>query len=315
MRPTWTNSVSRGLAEIAARCWGAEIEGHVGDSGNAVWRVRIDGELCAMRLGDPVYRTLRECRGELAYVRHLHEAGVRVALPVPSLEGPLVEEVRIEEERMLASVFQWAPGEHVFSSSPLWSDTLFRAWGRILAQIHVASQGYVDPLEGDRWDWRDELFLRHADVLIPREDADSWRIHDEIYAGLDRLPVDPTVFGMTHGDFAPQNFCFDPSIGITVFDFGNACRHWFISDLVVGLTAIRKRPDRDHIRQEILAGYREIRPIDPTMLAATDLFFRLRYLYAWLSRLMKFGDNPSDEEWVILEKMRGMVHGEGNWAR
>lgn len=305
---SWTNSATIELASAAAERWNATVERHIADSGNSVWLVRRAGEPFVLRLSDPAYRSIAESRAEIDFLDHLDTCGVQVATAIPSTEGSTVETIRSNDEEMLASLFRHAPGERVDPSSPHWNDDLFLEWGRTLGRIHAASRIYEPDGERRRWHWKDELFLAHASRLIPREDSETLRAFDDLIEWFDKLPRASETFGMTHGDFAPQNFHYHPEHGITAFDFGNCCYHWYISDVVVSLTVVRRHPERDRYRDLIFEGYREHGAIDPALLGNVAWFFRLRAFYVYMSRLMKFGPTPNEEERSILETLRRNVH-------
>lgn len=57
-------------------------------------------------------------------------------------------------------------------------------------------------------------------------------------ASMLALPRRADNYDMTHADFAPQNFNYDPAAGITSFDFGNCGDHWFVSDLLISLSTL-----------------------------------------------------------------------------
>lgn len=312
---TWRTDTSAELAEAAASLWNASVVRHIANSGNSVWLAERNGEPLIVRLTDPAYRSFAECRGELAYVEHLHGCGVQVASCLPSEGGNLIETVwgNAEGMEMLASVFTYAPGEYVNSSSPEWNDQLFIEWGRTLGKIHAASQTFNPVPEERRWLWKDELFLARARDLIPPDDTESIRELDRLFEWFDRLPQTVENFGMTHGDFGPQNFNYHPQNGITAFDFGNCCYHWYLSDIAVGLTLIRRYEERDRYRDCLLAGYREHFPLDPNLFAHVEWFLRLRRLYVYLSRLMAFSTTPTEEERKLLDFFRGNVHHPVAW--
>jgi Ser/Thr protein kinase RdoA (MazF antagonist) len=242
----------------------------------------------------------------MAYLDHLGAARVPVALPVRSRDGLWVERL----DGLSASVLTWAPGERVEPGGRHWTETMLREWGRHLARIHRASRMYRGP---SRWDWRDEVFLARADELIPASDREARGELERAYTALDRLPREPDVYGMTHADFGAQNFHYDPAAGITSFDFGNCCTHWFASDLVISLSTLRRLPERERFRDAILDGYREIGPLDERVWEARDTFMRLRIVYVYLSRLMKFGASPTPEEQETLRYVRGLVGRSPEW--
>ncbi len=250
---------------------------HLGTFGNAVFRF----DRGVLRLTDPAggYRTLRQNELEILYVEHLAEAGVRVTRPIRSSSGAAVVVV----DGLLVSAFQGAPGEVVRPRHPAWGADFVAAWGRALASIHLASP----PPGGleERWAWADELFLDPA--LFDPGDVGSRRALEALVARLSGLPTSPDVFGWIHQDFAPQNFHFDPVVGVTAFDFGNACRHWFVHDLVVSLSVLRRRAGGTALDDALLGGYRELRPISDAIWAHRDDFLRLRRFYWRLSRQWK----------------------------
>ncbi len=291
--------VNRQLALVAARLWELDphtIE-HIGDFGNSVYQAQRDGERLILRLTEPSFRSLAENRAELDYILHLHSCGVRVSVPLASRAGAWVEQVRVGERMLLASVFLFAPGASVDSQSAHWGEPFFRAWGHALGSIHRASRSF-EPGVDRRWHWQDEVLFANARALIPVGDLGSLRELEALMGWAEQLPVDDTNFGMTHADFGPRNFNYHPELGITAFDFGNCCYHWYISDLAIALSTLRRLPhdERERYREWMLAGYREVYPIDPALLAELDQFSRLRMLYVYLDRLMLFGPSPTEEQ-------------------
>jgi Ser/Thr protein kinase RdoA (MazF antagonist) len=123
------------------------------------------------------------------------------------------------------------------------------------------------------------------------------------------------TYGMTHADFGPRNFNYHPELGIIAFDFGNCCYHWYISDLAIALSTLRRWPsdERDRYRDWLLAGYQEVFPIDGELLANISWFFRLRILYVYLDRLMLFGPTPTAEQQATLHELRRNVHERFEW--
>lgn len=166
-----------------------------------------------------------------------------------------------------------------------------------------------------RWQWCEEGFIALAPQLIPAEDTASHRELEAVLRRLDELPVNTGTFGIIHADFAPQNFNYDPALGITTFDFGNCCYHWYLSDIAISLSTIRRRPAevRNQYRAWIIEGYRGHYPIDDELLSDISWLIRLRILYVYLSRLALFGPNPTPEDQETLRWMRNEVHAKFTW--
>lgn len=209
---------------------------------------------------------------------------------------------------MLASAFEWAPGEIVNERSSLWTSSFIREWGRTLGRLHRVAAALPRSSTFDRWMWHEEIFLAGAERLIPPTDTTSIAMYRDLVSKLHALPSDSASFGMIHGDFAPRNFHVDADGTITVFDFGNCCRNWYVADLTVSVLQLRRASTPANAAETLLEGYRDEYPLDASYPEIAPLFEQLRILYVYLSRLMKFGATPSEEETQILAELRSRVH-------
>jgi Ser/Thr protein kinase RdoA (MazF antagonist) len=126
---------------------------------------------------------------------------------------------------------------------------------------------------------------------------------DAILAELDLQGDAFGDVGMIHADLGPQNFRYDPEIGITAFDFDNCCRHWLLYDVAVALSVLRLRPEREQLVQWIFEGYCDLRPLpgDPELIRP---LLRLRLLYVYCDRLYSFGVTPRPDQTDILRAFR-----------
>ncbi len=303
------------IARRAVRHW-SDAPGRVeliAHSGNSVYRMELDGRPVILRLSDPNYRTKAQNEAECDFLLHLARAGLAVSTAIADREGQWVLATGGEDNAALASVFRWAPGVQVRPGSEHWKESFFREWGIALGRIHRQAQAYEPGGPARRWDWRDEMFFARAESLIPADDTPSLRELDTLlnfFATLDRRADN---FGMIHADFAPQNFNFHPDLGITAFDFGNCCYHWFAADLAISLSTLRRRPERDQLRAWLLEGYRSTLIPDEDVWRYCDQFLRLRVLYVYLSRLWYFGADPTAAEREILLTLRRAVHEAKGW--
>jgi len=279
---------------------------HVATSGNAVYRFRSAAGPRILRLTDCDYRSPDHNRAEMSFLEHLNACGVQACAPVLSRSGRILEEFGDGT----AVVLTWAPGHPVTPGSPDWNEEFFVAWGETLAAIHRAASTYAGP---PRWDWDEEILIRDAEDLFDADDAAVHEAFREVVSVMRSLPQGDRNFGMTHGDFGPQNFHYDAAHGLTAFDFGNGCRHWYVSDIAISLSTLRREPRRDDHRRWILRGYRSVLPIDPEIWNHLDDFFRLRLFYVYLSRLRKFGPRPTPEEAATLAVLRGAALDPCSW--
>lgn len=297
------------VARAALARWGDDPAtlSHLQTSGNAVYRFLRGGTPWILRLTDVAYRTPAHNEAEMAFLEHLDRSGVRVSAPHRSRSEALVEVV----DGCSASVLSWAPGVLVEPGVAPWGEPLLREWGRALGAIHAAAERFEGP---SRWAWWEEDLLVDHDRLLPRDDAAPREEFARVMEALHALPKPPGSYGLTHADLGAQNFRYDPAVGITCFDFGNACHHWYAMDLAISLSTLRRQPDRDRLRAALLAGYVERFPLDPTFGSRLPLFLRLRVLYVYLSRLQGFGPAPSEAQREVLMGLRGLVVNGVGWA-
>ncbi len=304
------------IASVAVRCWGSNSNSllHLSDSGNSIYSYEKLGTRYILRLTDPLYRLREHLVAEADFLDHLRNSGVPVSHAIRSLSGQWVEEVRTDAERFFASSFSFAPGVSVERGSAHWTRTFFIEWGRLLGQIHRASEGYNPTIPERRWKWDEEGWITNALFLIPEEDTRSRSEFVDVMKAVRSFGEAFNAFGLIHADFAPQNFRFVPEKSeITAFDFGNCCYHLYLSDLAVSLSTLRREEDREQLRDWLLTGYSSIRQLKPGFEEEFGWLIRLRVVYVYLSRLFKFGKNPTEQERQTLTQLRSRVHERKGW--
>ena len=282
---------------------------HINDSGNSVYQFQQGERRLILRLTDPAYRTSDWLEAELEYLRYLDTQQVKVGVPVVSISGARIEAIEIGEMTWLASAFTFAEGEVVNSDSVYWREVFFREWGRTLARIHQASSSYQPTTLARRWHWHEEDLVVNARRYLPPDDSIVLGEFDFLMHTFEGLPQTVATYGMTHADMGLQNFHYDPKVGITTFDFGNCCYHWYVSDIAIAFSTLRAAAPQDRAKYQdwILAGYREIFSIDETVWDHLDLFWRWRVLYVYLDRLERFRNPSLPEHQRVLRFLKDRV--------
>jgi amicoumacin kinase len=303
-------------AKAAVLEWGGEPSSivHVGDHGNSIYSFLKNGNRQILRLTDPSFRSLDEVVAELVFVNQLHAGGTPVAAAVRSERDLLAFNFDCTTGPLICSSIEFAKGIEVTEGSQHWNQEFFKEWGRNLGLIHRVSEQLTQPVDSNgRWQWGDENLFQLAERLIPRDDFGSREELNEIFSECKKIERSSSTFGLIHADHAPQNFRFDVDRNlITAFDFGNCCNHWYIADVAIALSTIRRKPNRQLIRDCILEGYSAIRPLPNNHEYLIDLFIRLRVVYFYLSRLYMWSENrtPEKEKQLLLAKER--VHSKFN---
>ncbi|MGZ3768564.1 MAG: phosphotransferase enzyme family protein [Bdellovibrio sp.] len=306
-------------AKIAVNRWNgnpASIQ-HIGNSGNSVFSFRNkNDQLQILRFTDPEFRSFDDLIAELRFVNHLYDHKVPVAKAIPTVEDELAIEIECSSGTLICSSIDYAKGIEVQENTPYWSPKFFNEWGRNLALIHEASRIYKPTSnEPKRWLWENENLFANAHNLLTKDDVKSREELNEVIARCKTLTQNPEAFGLIHADHAPQNFRYDLDTSlITAFDFGNCCYHWFVSDLAISLSTVRRKVNREQIKDNILNGYAKVRSLPNNVEELIDLFIRLRVIYVYLSRLYFWSDNPTPEQQKDLELFKNRVHSQTGWS-
>jgi Ser/Thr protein kinase RdoA (MazF antagonist) len=296
------NTATLKAAAAALNLWSGAHQ-HVlvqfGTFASGVFGVRVSGATHFLRLTSQSFRSVDDTTEELSFLHHLHSQGARVAMPVMSIHDQSVEKVG----DYLATLFRRAPGLRLTPEARLWNRAFFREWGRTLALHHQAARSFCNPLSGWRRDWWREPVLVEGLQRIRADDKELAHCADAILAGLELQSDVCGEVGMIHADFAPQNFRYDPEIGITAFDFDNCCRHWFLYDIAVSLSVLRLRPEREQLVQWMFEGYGDLHPF-PGDSGSLRPLLRLRLLYVYCDRLYSFGVAPGSDQTSLLNALR-----------
>ncbi len=217
---------------------------------------------------------------------HLLDAhGAPVAGPIPSTAHNLVEAVDTETGSYLVTALKRAPGI-LAEELPYdqWSDPLFRAWGRTAGKMHAVAQACAaDPAALRRPEW--DRFGNYFNDPLPEALAGTPMAEQRTLARarLASLPRNPDNYGMIHMDFHAANFFVDPETAtVTVFDFDDCCRGWYVMDIAMALfdvLVVYPQEDRrafaGHFLHQYLAGYNSAKPLDAFWVGQLQHFLKL----------------------------------------
>ena len=270
------------LATTAAARWGL---GHarlqfVAGRENQVYRVSDACGDHALRIKRPGYRQRTEIESELQWMAALDRAGLLVPRPVPSLAGQLLEQV----DGHLVDLLTWMPGQTLGSlltgCSEADAQALFERLGRLMAQLHAASDAWVKPVGFARVAWDAEGLVGEAPLWgrfweHPGLSAEDRALFEnfralaaqdlrDMDAGLDR--------GLIHADLVRENVLISEGrMGILDFDDGGWGYRSF--DLATTLLKFLDEPSFPALKDALLRGYLSARALD---MASLDLFLALR---------------------------------------
>jgi Ser/Thr protein kinase RdoA (MazF antagonist) len=260
---------------------------------NLVYECRRQDIPVILRVSYRPDRSLSQIRAELEYVRYLADHDVKVAVPIPSVNGKDVETLVFDDHPLQLVCFSKGIGMRVPDNGYRYREDVtieeyFQNWGAMLGKMHALSKLYKpETARAVRPEW----FTLHAanldlDQLVP---AGLDKVYDNIKKLLEEiagLPREADSFGLIHGDFNDGNFTVDYQNGdMTVFDFDDCCYFWFVYELAsaweggIGRTMFAdldaRRTFMDHYMDQVLGGYARENVLPDVWLDSLPLFIRL----------------------------------------
>jgi len=254
-----------------------------------------------LRFNHESERTAAGTMAELEVVNALNARGMRAARPVASIAGRLVESVPTAQGVFHAVMFERLPGQ------VLGFDTLdpagFERWGRVVGQVHHASQGlWVAGRPG----WDDWLAGFRRDVA-PQETL-AWRELEAVESALRALPAAEDSYGLIHYDLELDNLIWEGDAP-GLCDFDDCGSHWYAADIAFALRDLfSDSAARVNFKDErllaFLSGYRAVREIAPAQLQLIPLFLRFHNLVSFARITRSLGEGPQAGEPGWLDDLR-----------
>lgn len=257
------------------------------------------------------YKSYEEQLEEVKYTNYLSSKGLGVSSAIPSIKGNLVEKISLDTDRDVVTVlYQAAPGIHLPRKE--WNAGVLKQLGSQIGRLHTLTQKYEKTVPFQHindWHKQDEYdFLKY----IPKEESTIRGIAEEVLSAIEELPQDDTTYGVIHGDLWLENIHVDDEQGLTLIDFQDYEKHFYIFDLAVPIysaleyTFAGQGNIRDYersITQALVEGYREENTLTAEMLDKLPLFMQLKELFEYSLMHMYW-----DMERLTEEQIRIMNH-------
>jgi Ser/Thr protein kinase RdoA (MazF antagonist) len=233
---------------------------------NTTFALRSGQRRLVLRLNRPGFQDAHAIRSELQWLQALAAAGLRVPEPLAALDGRLVVSARAEGVPTArdCALFAWLRGS--FLNRRLGVNHL-GTLGRFAARLHTTP--FAPPPNFVRKHW-DLHTLLGGDPGIDREGIKSHlrpgdgRVIAAVRARLEQsfgeLGEGRETWGLIHADLHPDNLLFQGE-KVGAIDFDDCGWGCFLYDLAVILSALRGRPAYGALRQALLQGYRQMRPL------------------------------------------------------
>ena len=272
---------------------------------NTTFRVEARGESYVLRINRPQVHTAQTIDSEMAWLTALRrDTDLGVPEPVSSRDGPFVVVARDAgvPEPHACVLLRWLDGR--FSDQRLTPTQLQRV-GVLEARLHGHAARWAPP----------------SGFLRPRVDTLSDAGKIESMAGSaavarlgdhptreDGLAEDTDAFGLIHGDLHYENFLFHRG-AVRAIDFDDCGWGFHLYDLAVTLWELEDRPRYDALRDALIAGYAEERPLPRDHVIHLQALFVLRRMQMLLWALESREHAAFRDTWQVWadEELRAIA--------
>lgn len=257
------------------------------------------------------YKTYEEQVEEVSWTNYLFESGVGVAPVVQSFRNNLVEESNLQGGKLIV-LYVAAPGIHLPSSK--WNATIFKQLGKQIGKMHRMTKEYEkrNPIQHlkDWYENEEYQFLKY----IPEHETTIRELGQRILTEIKKIPRDLDCYGLLHGDVWLENVLVTENSEVTLIDFQDCEKHYYLYDLVVPLYSALEysfsgnENIKDYgrlITSSLFEGYFEENSIPKEMLERLPLFLKLKEIFEYnLMHMYWKIDELSEEQIRILNHYR-----------
>ncbi|WP_139376902.1 phosphotransferase enzyme family protein [Halobacillus salinus] len=256
------------------------------------------------------YKSLDEQLEEVEYTDFLYKEGLGVSPTVPSFNDKVVERITLENNEILTVLYKSAPGVHLSRNE--WNADVLKELGRQIGKLHRLSNKFEEQ-QTIRYinDWQDNEeydFLKY----IPKEESGIRQMAREVLSSIKTLPKNDSNYGLLHGDLWLENILVDKGLDLTMVDFQDCEKNYYIFDLAVPIYSALEYSfvgggniidyGKD-ITKAIIEGYQEENVLPSEMLEKLPLFIKLKELFEYNLMHMYW-----DKEKLTEEQIRIMNH-------
>jgi len=285
----------QGLAEQALPRWDLEVAklAPIKVRENAVFRLDlVGGGRAVLRVHRQGYHSDRELESELAWLRSLEAAGLRVPRAIRSRHERDFEVVADSSgggARQI-DVFEWIEGRQLGSiesgieGGEADVASQYEKIGAIAARLHNHSAAWRPPQGFRRHSWDaaglvgEQPFwgrFWELEALTDRERSLLMHARASIAEGLRAYGAQSDRYGLIHADLVPEN-CLVDGDRICVIDFDDAGFGWHLFELATSLYFISADRIYGAAREALIRGYRTERALSDETLGRLPLFLAAR---------------------------------------
>ncbi|EOP88875.1 MULTISPECIES: phosphotransferase [Bacillus] len=253
------------------------------------------------------YKTYEEQIEEVLY-----QNGLGVPPIIPSLQGNFVEKFTLDKE-IFAVLYKAAPGIHLPRSE--WNSNIFKKLGKQIGKLHRISKSFekIKPVKhiNDWYENEEYNFLKY----IPKEENTIREIASDVLTSIKELPKSPSNYGLIHGDLWLENILVENNSNLTMIDFQDCEKHFYIFDLAVPIYSAIEYSfagngnivDYEYsITKALFEGYQEENELPKEMKDKFPLFIKLKEIFEYSLMHMYWDKDELTEEQVRIMNLYRM---------
>lgn len=252
---------------------------------NAVFAANLpNGRKAALRIHRRGYNSESEIRSELWWAAALAAQGFPTPRPIPAANGSLTA---LLPDGHVASLVEWIDATAIGNADAPLPQTLpgqinlYRQIGALLANLHKLSDSMALPGDFARRKWDLDGLLGDnphwgrfwENPLL--DDAQRRELEHARQDATEILAAYRGDFGLIHADALRENIMQDAQ-GLTLIDLDDSGFGWRLYDLAVALSQGIEEDGYPALRDAILQGYADIRPLPDRAEELFALFAALR---------------------------------------
>ncbi|MED2985361.1 phosphotransferase [Bacillus thuringiensis] len=258
------------------------------------------------------YKTYEEQIEEVIYTNFLYQNGLSVPPIIPSLQGNFVEKFTLDKE-IFAVLYKAAPGIHLPRCE--WNSNIFKKLGKQIGKSHRISKSFekIKPVKhiNDWYENEEYDFLKY----IPKEENTIREIASDVLTSIKELPKSPSNYGLIHGDLWLENILVENNSNLTMIDFQDCEKHFYIFDLAVPIYSAIEYSfagngnivDYEYsITKALFEGYQEENEIPKEMKDKFPLFIKLKEIFEYSLMHMYWDKEELTEEQVRIMNLYRM---------
>lgn len=288
---------------------------------NVVYYLTNGVDEYVLRLSFRGDRSLEQLQAETHFVDYLYTNGARVAYPIKSRNGELIEPITLDGITFYATVFTKAKGIRLVENNYRYRDGMpieeyYQNYGKALGVMHRLSKIYkpvsdiiVRPILIDSISHSIQKYLPKDQIVLRNK-------FDLLIKEAKEFPKDKDSYGLLHADFGDGNFTIDYDNGnITTFDFDDSSYSWFMYDIADAWTkgfgwamfedtAEKRKAKMDHWLGNVLEGYFTETTISDIWLKKLPFFIKLvemEWVLGEFQEAVRSGEDMEYDEEIVFK--------------